>query len=74
MDGVLGDCTKLGGPHGPTSPVLKPLPVTETIVPTGPLFGDNVMNGPRTVSVAEAESPVLPVTLTVYVPGETVPM
>ena len=73
--GVLGDCTKLGVLHGlAASPVLKPLPVTETVVPTGPLFGDNVMNGPMTVMVVEAASPVLPVRVTVYVPGETEPI
>jgi hypothetical protein len=56
------------------SATLKPLPVIEILVLTGPELGDKVMDGPRTVRVAEAESPVLPVTVTVYVPGETVPI
>jgi hypothetical protein len=58
----------------PASAVLKPPPLTVIVVPTGAAFGDNVMNGPTTVRLAEPASPVLPVTVTVYVPGETVPM
>ena len=49
---------------------LKPLPVTETIVPDGPTFGFNVIwaEGDPTVKDAIAESPPLPVTCTTYVP------
>jgi hypothetical protein len=41
----------------------KPLPVTVTVVPTGPEVGLSVMEGAlTTVKSMEAESPVLPAT------------
>jgi hypothetical protein len=69
--GVAGACENL---HVPASPTLNPPPLTVMAVPIGAALGDNVMKGPRTVRVAEAASPVLPVTVTVYVPGETAPI
>ena len=53
------------------STVLKPLPVIVTAVPAGPELGASVMAGEVVVTTnfAEAVSPVLPVTVTVYVPG-----
>jgi hypothetical protein len=67
-------------PDGPlvkvpkVSPLLNPLPVTETTVPTGPDVGLKVMEGVETVTVkaAVAKSPVLPRTFTVYVLGVAV--
>jgi len=68
IKGEAGACPKV---HVPASPVLKPLPVTATIVPIEPMLGVSTMNGVLTVTVklAEAESPVVPVTVSVYVPG-----
>jgi hypothetical protein len=51
---------------------LKPLPVTETAVVTGPDVGDNAIAGPVTVNPAEPISLVVPVTERVYVPGVAV--
>ena len=61
----------MGALHGPASAGLNPLPVTATIVPIGPILGVRIMTGVLTVTVkvAEAESPLLPVTVRVYVPG-----
>ena len=71
ITGALGVCTKFGVLHGPASAELKLLPVTATIVPMGPMLGVSTMNGVLTVTVklAEAVSPVAPVTVSVYVPG-----
>ena len=66
ITGVAGDCRKL---HAPTSPVLKPLPLTAMLVPMGPETGLTLMLGPVTTKLAEAVSPVLPFTETTYVPG-----
>ena len=66
---MVGVCEKV---HEPASPVLNPLPVAETIVPFGPLVGVSTMKGPVTIIFAEAESPVPPVTVRVYVPGVAV--
>ena len=57
--------------HGPTSAVLKPLPVIDTPVPAEPLLGVRVIVGVAevTTKVAAATSPVLPLTAIVYVPG-----
>jgi hypothetical protein len=52
--------------HGPgPSAALKPLPVTVTAVPIGPELGTSVIVGVGlvTVNVAEAKSPVEPVTV-----------
>ena len=65
MNGLLGVCMKLGGPHGPTSAVSKPPPIAVTCVPIGPEVGVRITNGPVTVKLADAESPVLPVTVRV---------
>ena len=61
--------------HVAVSPVLKPLPVMVTPVRTGPEFGVKVSDGVLVtmMNVAEAESPVPPVTVTVAVPGATAP-
>ena len=42
--------------HGPTSPVLKPLPETVTEVPTGPELGVSVIDGVGTVTVNVADA------------------
>ena len=55
------------------SSVEKPLPVTVSVIPVTPEVGDSRIFGPATVNVAWAESPVEPVTVTVYVPGDTPP-
>ena len=54
---------------------MKPLPVTATRVLIGPEFGVRTMVGALTVTVkaAVAISPVVPVTVTAYVPGVAVP-
>ena len=44
-----------------------------TVVPMGPDVGFTEIIGPVTVSVALAKSPVLPVTVIVYVPATTFP-
>jgi hypothetical protein len=67
--GVVGDC--ISGRHEPASKVLKPLPVIVTLVETGPEIGVTVICGPVTTKSADAISPVLPFTETVYVPGVT---
>jgi len=69
--GAAGDCMKLPvGLHGlAASAVSNPPPVAVTWVPIGPELGVRVRNGPVTVKLAEAESPVLPVTVRVYTPG-----
>ena len=54
------------------SVVKNPLPVIVTAVRPGPELGISVMCGPVTMKVAVAKSPVLPVTLMVYVPGTAV--
>jgi len=61
--------------HGPVSPVLNPLPVIVTGVLNGPLVGVRVIVGDVEVmvNVAVAKSPVLPVTVTVYVPAVVLP-
>jgi len=53
--------------HGPTSPLLNPLPVIVTAVPGEPEVGVSVITGAveTKVNVAVAKSPVLPVTVTV---------
>jgi hypothetical protein len=61
------------GKHEPVSVVEKPLPVTVTVIPVTPELGVSTILGPVTVNVACAESPVEPVTVTVYVPGDTPP-
>jgi len=58
--------------HAPTSPELKPLPVIVTAVETGPDIGTRAMLGPVTVNVAEAKSPLIPFTVTTYVPKAAV--
>src|SRR5208282_3890400 len=61
--------------HAPASPVLNPLPVIVTGVLNGPVLGIRVIVGDVevTVNVAVAKSPVLPVTVTVYVPPAVLP-
>jgi|SRR5208282_44891 len=61
--------------HAPASPVLNPLPVIVTGVLNGPVLGIRVIVGDVevTVNVAVAKSPVLPVTVTVYVPAAVLP-
>jgi len=61
--------------HVAVSPVLNPLPVIVIPAKTGPEFGVNVRDGVlvTTMNVAEAESPVPPVTVTVAVAGATLP-
>ena len=66
ITGVVGDCRKV---HAPTSPVLKPFPLTPMLVPIGPCTGLSVILGPVTTKLADAVSPVLPFTVTTYVPG-----
>jgi hypothetical protein len=51
------------------SPELKPLPVTVTPVLCGPEAGVREILGPVTTKLADAISPVSPLTETVYVPG-----
>jgi hypothetical protein len=51
---------------------LKPLPDTTTVTPGGPEVGLSVIAAGGTVKVAWAESRVLPVSTTVYVPGFSV--
>jgi hypothetical protein len=51
------------------SAVAKPLPEIDTLPPALMKVGLSVIVGPVTVSVAEAASPELPVTVMVYVPG-----
>jgi len=53
--------------------VEKPDPDTVTVVPTGAEAGLSVIDRVRalTVKVAEAESPVDPITVTEYVPAAT---
>ncbi len=46
------------------------IPLTPTIVPIGPEVGIVWMFELVTTKLAEAESPVLPVTVITYVPGE----
>jgi hypothetical protein len=57
--------------HVAVSPVLKPLPVIVTPVKTGPESGERARDGlvVVTMKAAPALSPVLPVTVTVTVPG-----
>jgi len=57
--------------QAPTSAVLKPLPVMVTAVRTGPEFGvsTRVAVFRVTVKAAVAKSPVLPLTVTMYMPG-----
>jgi hypothetical protein len=71
MTGEAGACEKVQGPAA--SAVLNPPPATVIIVPSGAAFGEITMNGAITLKVAEAESPVLPTKVTVYVPGLTRP-
>jgi hypothetical protein len=56
------------------SVVKKPLPKTVMTDPLGADEGVRVMCGPLTVKTAVAKSPVLPVTVTMYVPGTAVPV
>jgi len=71
--GEDGDWPKV---HTPVSAVLKPLPVTAMLVPIGAVAGVRTMNGVLvvTVSCAEAESPVRPLTVIVYMPGVAPPL
>jgi len=57
--------------HDPTSAELKPLPVTVTPVLGAPALGVRVIVGRFvvTVNVAAPVSPLLPLTVTTYVPG-----
>jgi hypothetical protein len=57
--------------HGPTSPVLNPLPVIVTGVPLEPVLGVREIVGEVVVimKVAVPKSPLLPRTFTTYVPG-----
>ena len=61
--------------HEAASPGLKPLPVIITLAPGEALFGVNVRDGELLLmmKVADAESPVPPVTVTVTVPAATLP-
>jgi hypothetical protein len=60
--------------HAPVSDELKKLPLTDTKDPLTPLGGDSEIVGAPwgcTVNEAVAVSPLLPVTVTVYDPGDT---
>src|SRR5208282_4761395 len=61
--------------HAAKSPALKPLPVMVTPVRTGPEFGDRARDGTlvTTRNLAEAKSPVPPVTVTEVIVGATSP-
>ena len=61
--------------HVAVSPVLNPLPVIVTPVNTGPELGLRVREGlfVTTMNVADAKSPVPPVTTTVVIAGATAP-
>ena len=61
--------------HVGVSPVLKPLPVIVTLVNTEPAFGVRVSDGllVTTMNLADAESPVPPVTVTEVIAGATSP-
>jgi hypothetical protein len=39
----------------PMSAKLKPLPVTVTVVATGPAIGESIIDGPVTVNVVEID-------------------
>ena len=63
-----GDVTMVGSGvlvivHVAVSAVLKPLPVTVTVLPGVPELGVSEIIGPETVNDAVAKSPVLPVTV-----------
>ena len=61
-----------GAKKAPASAESKPLPLTVTMVPTGPNVGLSVIEGPVTVSVAWATSPEEPVNMIEYGPGTVV--
>lgn len=71
ITGLDGDWPKV---HVPRSPELNPPPVTAIWTPIAAAFGVGTMNGALvvTVKVLEAESPLVPVTVIVYVPGVAV--
>jgi hypothetical protein len=55
------------------SGIANPSPVTITLEPVGPDAGESAMCGPVTMKFADPVSPVLPFTVTTYVPGVAVP-
>jgi len=73
---IIGEDGDWPNVHVPVSPVLKPPPVTAMLVPIGAVAGVRTMNGVLvvTVSCAEAESPVRPLTVIVYTPGVAPPL